>query len=226
MKGSKPVILLRLIETSQKDFNDNVNKVLENPKYSYLKAETNSYIERIRKNIRDKLNEFFEDGFSEFSIDKGAVKAVIIALVLLIIAIIIFIVIRNIMKFERRSTIKNIFGEEIDENTTPVTLKDKALKAAEAGDFREAIRYDYIALLFLMHEKDLIYLEETKTNEEIYNYLRTKMFYLLDDMRICIDVFNLVWYGHKDGNKEMYDRWTNILSKLWNEVSLYEEKKK
>lgn len=77
-----------------------------------------------------------------------------------------------------------------------------------------------------MHEKRLIYLEETKTNEEIYQYLKRRRFNLLQDMWLCINLFNLVWYGHKRGNQEMYNQWTRSMSNLWNEVKIYEEKVK
>ncbi len=226
MKGSGQVSLLHIIETSQRKFNEAVNEVLENPKYSFLKSETNSYIEFIREKIRNTIKRFLEEKLSDTSINKGASLIVIIVLLIVFAVIIAWIITRIIRGFERKKPIKNILGEYIDENTTPLSLKEKAVKAVQMGNFREAIRYDYIALLFLLHEKGFIYLEETKTNEEIYNYLRMRNFYLLNDMRICINLFNAIWYGHKRGNQEMYERWTRSFLKLWNEVMNYEEKKR
>lgn len=216
--------LLHLIDTSKKEFNTTVNKVLEDPQYSYLKVENSSFVEKLIKKISEAIGDLFEKRFSNFSVNKGAVNAISTGILILIAVFIVFIVIKLIRSFERNKRIKNILGEEIDENTTPFTLKEKAAEAVGIGDFRQAIRYDYIALLLLMHEKGLIYIEETMTNEEIYNYLRIRKFILLEDMRTCINLFNLVWYGHKKDNQEMYERWTRSYSKLWDEVKIYEEK--
>jgi hypothetical protein len=77
-----------------------------------------------------------------------------------------------------------------------------------------------------MHNRNLLYLDETKTNEEIYSNLKKLNFKGLKVMKLTMDLFNSSWYGHKAFNRESYTGWTEELSLLWNEVVEYETENK
>lgn len=87
----------------------------------------------------------------------------------------------------------------------------------------QAIRLDFIALLFLMHEKRLLYLEESKTNKEIEKTIKEKKLYNIDKFHYLSETFNAVWYGKKYCNQETFTSWQEHINIVWKEVNGYEE---
>jgi len=155
----------------------------------------------------------------------GTLSTVFIIIGLLaIVTIIILIVIKFSKTFEKRTRIKEILGEKIEEGTTPNSLRLKAETFAKEEDYRQAIRFDFIALLLLMHDRNILYLDETKTNEEIYNYLKKNDFSQLVLFKALINDFNANWYGHKVWNNGLYKIYKDNVSLIWNEV-IYNENK-
>lgn len=215
---------------SKSEFDSTIQEILQRPQYRHLKSGSNDFIQRIREAIKQWLEKSFEnihlDAASIPSAPDGLSTIFMIVGLLSILTIMIGIIVKVSKTFEKKSRVKEILGEKIDDQTTPKGLRRKASAFEKQGDFRQAIRYDFIALLFLMHEKGLLYLEETKTNEEIYNYLRRKGFFMLSLFKDMINTFNSAWYGHKLCNKDIYEKWNSNINLLWNGVINYEEKGK
>jgi hypothetical protein len=136
----------------------------------------------------------------------------------------LLIIIKVNKTFDKKARVKEILGERIDGKVTPSSLRNKGLGFTKSGDFRQAIRYDFIAVLLLMHEKNLLYLDETKTGEEIYYYLTRNKFELVVIFKKLVNIFNSSWYGHKPSNQKLYDEWNSIIELIWNGVISYEEK--
>lgn len=221
---------LCIIDTSKTEFNNTIDKIASRPEYKNLANSIMDFVDMIKEKITrfilNILMKTFSNAASALSISKGASTVILIIGLLALLALITFIAVKIGKAFERRRRITEILGEKIDDNTTPFTLKEKAALSLAAGEIREAIRYDFIALLLLMHENNLIYLDETKTNEEIYYFLKRNGFNLLSNFRYCIDTFNLVWYGHKIEGGSVYEKWDGNLSQLWNGVISDETKSK
>lgn len=225
MKGSSQVDLLFITDPSKTEFNDTVDKILQRSEYDSLRTNVTNYIDRFREWLVKVLKDLLSGLFSNVEVGSGIADIIVIISLILFTILIIYIAVRIGRTFERRKKVREILGERIDENTTPATLKQKAAVSAQAGNIREAIRYDFIALLLLMHDRSVIYLEDTKTNGEIYSYLARKSFTALQPLKSCIDIFNLVWYGHKTEKKDIvYEEWTRNITVLWDEVTIYEAK--
>ena len=218
--------LLFITNPSKTEFNDTVDRILQRPEYASLRRNVTNYIDRFKEWIQEALSKLLSDLFANVEIGSGISDILVVIALVVFTVLIVYIAVRIGRTFERRKRIKEILGEKIDENTTPASLKLKAADFAKLGDIREAIRYDFIGLLLLMHERNVVYLDETKTNEEIYMYLMRKKFNLLQQMRNCINIFNQVWYGHKSGNSDLYKEWTENAAKLWNEVNIHAAKDK
>jgi hypothetical protein len=87
-----------------------------------------------------------------------------------------------------------ILGEVLDEKTTVEELMAEAAKYAQAGDYRQAIRKVYIALLYDMDKREVIRIEPSLTNREYLRAVRAQV-KLYPPMRDMTDRFDLVWYG-------------------------------
>lgn len=214
--------LLSAILTSRDEFNRAINKVLEHKEYSHLKNSILNFVDSIKESIKkvlyDTINRVFKNISDGDKVSDSVSTIFVIIGFLIIVVIIIYIGIKICNVFNKDTRIKEILGEKIDNKTTPKTLRDKAAILVNTHDFREAIRYDFIALLLLLHEKNIVYLEESKTNEEIYDYLHKNDFFMLSEFKSLVNTFNSAWYGNKLCSKEVYEKWNQELDALWNEV--------
>jgi hypothetical protein len=220
------VRLANLIIPSKGEFDAQVHEILQSAEYTHLKNPLKDFLSKAKEGIKEALFKWLKRSFS--NIDNAAVVSdrlstiFMIVGILVIAAIIIIIIVKVNKTFEKKRRVKEILGEKIDNRTTPSSLRQRASGFREAGDLRQAIRYDFIALLLLMHEKSLVYLDETKTNEEIFKYLRKNDFNRADVFKNISDIFNSTWYGHKAADKENYEEWSSNMGLLWNEVIKHE----
>jgi hypothetical protein len=221
-------MLYTIITPSKPAFDDAVKIVLSRPEYANLKSALEDIIQGIKEWFISLLVKFFTNLFSGLGAVKpisGALSTIFIVVALtIIVGIIVFIAIKINKSFEKKGKIKEILGERIDGRTTPDTLKAKAKAFEEKEDFRNAIRYDFIALLLLMHEKNVLYLDETRTNEENYAYLNRIKFPKLSEFHYAMEAFNSTWYGYKTCGRDGYGQWSGNISAMWNEVINYEAK--
>ncbi|MFL0269945.1 hypothetical protein [Candidatus Clostridium radicumherbarum] len=218
--------LISLVMPSKSEFEKGVYNIVQSPSYSHLRNGASDFINNVKEGLTKWLTEFLNKIF--INVDKASVyseelSTVFIIFGILIIAAIIIVIILKINKTsERKRKVKEILGEKINENTTPNSLREKALNYYENGDVRQALRYDFMSLLLLMHNNKIIYLDETKTNEEIYSFLRKNNFNMLKNFKVLIDSFNLSWYGNKEIQVESYRVWNSNINLIWNEVVKHE----
>lgn len=225
-KGSK---LLMMAIPSKKEFDFIINKILSKSEYIHLKNSLRDFIDNFKKSIINWLERMIEKKIHNYKPiempDKVSTFFIIVGIVVIFV-LLLFIVIKIIKAFDKNNRISEILGEKIDDKTTPHTLRTKASNYESKEDYRNAIRYGFIALLLLMHEKNIVYLDETKTNEEIYTYLKKNNFNMLSQFYSMINIFNSAWYGHNYCNKDTYIEWQQFLEVLWKEVMSFEQKNK
>lgn len=219
--------ILQTITPTKPLFDNTIKTILAKKEYASLTNPIKDFLDTLKENISNWLLGILNHTFSNVkasSISNKLSTVFIIIGIVAILAIIIFIIIKATNTINKGEKITEILGERIDERTTPNSLRNKAREEEGKGEHRLAIRYDFIAILLLMHMQNLIYLEDNKTNEEIYNYLKKINFTKQKDFKQLVDHFNTVWYGNKLTNAASYDNWSSNLNSLWNEVLIYEEK--
>lgn len=209
-------------------FDETIKRVLSRPGYKHLTGGLGDFIQRIKDMLSEWLGRILENAFNNLSnapaiSDRLSTIFMIIGL-LIICIIIVFIIIRINKTFDKRTRVKEILGEKIDDRVTPNSLRSRGAMFIQKGDFRQAIRYDFIAILLLMHERNILYIDETKTGEEIYNYLRKNKFPKITVFKKSVNIFNSSWYGHKPSDQKLYDEWSSTIDLIWNEVIIHEEK--
>lgn len=228
MKGSNGVNLFSITIPPKPIFDETVKGILERPGYKHLTGGFLDFIKEIKDSIKEWLVGIIEKTFSNLEnvpeISEGLSTIFMIIGLLIIAAIIVFIIIRVSKTFDKKASISEILGEKIDDRVTPGSLRSRAEGFIQKGDFRQAIRYDFIAVLLLMHEKNILYLDETKTGEEIYNYLKKNKFEMIAVFKKLVNIFNASWYGHKSFDRSLYDDWNSTLGLIWNGVISSEKK--
>ena len=219
--------LFSVISPPKSEFDVTVHKILQGTQYAHLKNALSDFIASVKEGISQWIMKGLKKIFSNLQnaanvSDKLSTVFIIIGL-LVILGIVIIIVIKTSKTFEKKTRLKEILGKKIYDKTTPYSLRAEGDNFAKGENFTQAIRYDFIALLFLMHEKTLLYLDETKTNEEIYNYLKKNDFVMIKEFYNLINSFNYFWYGHKFCSSEDYKHWKDSVNLIWDEVINYEK---
>ena len=118
-------------------------------------------------------------------------------LVIIVVGVFLFFVLRVALKIKprrRAARKRTVLGEEIEANATPGDLFEAAMAAAQAGDFRAAVRKLYISLLYELSERNLIELDESATNHEYLARL-SRFGPLVAPVSAMTDRFDVSWYG-------------------------------
>lgn len=107
-------------------------------------------------------------------------------------------------------------GPSTRDGGEPLTAA-RALQQAQglsaAGDYRNAVRYLYLASLLRLDERGLLRYDRSRTNRE---YVRSvdDTPELASNLKDVIDVFDEVWYGYQPLDKSSYERFVERVSDL------------
>ena len=101
--------------------------------------------------------------------------------------------------------IRIILGEPVALDLDADALLAQAQAAAEAGDWRQAVRKVYIALLHELDRREVISLNPAWTNREYLSAVRAQA-RLYPAMHELTDHFDRLWYGQHQGSREDYER--------------------
>jgi len=210
------------------EFDSAAERVLSRPEYAHLKSGIQDMIEKVKETIGEWLRRLLEGAFSSLShastVPKSLATVFLIIGLLIFLAIVVFITVKASRTFSRKAAVKEILGERIEAGTTSAGLREKAAGHMKNGEIRMAIRYEYIALLLLLHENNLIYLDETKTNDEIAGYLEKDEIIPMSVFRNLVRTFNASWYGHKSMQSTNCEKWNSDMNLIWGRVIEIDEK--
>lgn len=229
-KGRRPVKRFLIMIPPKPEFDDTVHRILRRAEYGHLNNRLRDFLDSVKEAagrwLLGLLDRLQFDRPRAPVISEGLSTVFMIAGLLLFLAVAVLLLVHAGRGLEKKARVREILGERIDERTTPGSLRKKAAAFLAEGDGRQAVRYDFIALLLLMHEKGLLYLDETKTNQEIYRYLDRNGFSMLRAFQELIGTFDSAWYGHRPCPRESYDAWNGRLGAVWNGVMAFEKKDK
>ncbi len=179
----------------------NVSEILSRPEFQPVKKEKTPF-EKLQEWLTEKLLKWLSrvaPGADVQSPKYAAVLRVILYVVLAAGVVLLGVVLyrrflKRAPKEEKESGKRVILGEVLDEKTTVDELMAEAAKYAQAGDYRQAVRKVYIALLYDMDKRDVIRIEPSLTNREYLRAVRAQV-RLYPPMRDLTDRFDLIWYG-------------------------------
>lgn len=133
-----------------------------------------------------------------------------IIVVLILVALISYIVLHVRRGVVRESKIKEDQEEHI---TTSVAAKSQASQSAQTGDYRNAVRYMYLAALLQLHERGLLSYDRTLTNYEYLSHLRGNN-ELRGRLSPIIDTFDRVWYGSLEIDDQSFEEYRKQVEAL------------
>ena len=212
-------------------FDEAINQALTNPKYNILTGRSpdvrgfannllsrfiDSYVMPLLRGLINNLPE----------LTQGAPVILYAASVLIILIIIItavFIIKDKIKRKKVNIYIPDIY-DGVNKNKTSENLLNDSLRLAQNGNFREAVRYDFIALLWVLNLNGVIYLKESKTNGQLKREVKKNVPVLYNNFNITVNIFNKAWFGNNI-TEDNYNKNRTIVLNLIKESGLYIEKR-
>jgi hypothetical protein len=196
-------------------FDAAMREVLKQPKYDVLTGRAVDYREvildalgRFVVGLLDRLNWLDADAADyNLSFFAYAFIGVAVALTLLTVAAVVYFTLRHKRKRRRQTeTVAEWFGDIAEKRLSLDALLEHARVYAEQGEYREAVRHRYIALLIVLHERQWIRVDKSKTNAQLSIEMwgtRPGQSDMFDEV---IDVFHRTWFGHKWMDDARYQR--------------------
>ena len=104
-------------------------------------------------------------------------------------------------------------AEQLDDPITSEEALEGATRQAEAGDYRQAVRYLYLSTLLTLEEKRLLRYDKSMTNREYIRSVKRhpKIAGLLRDV---VNVFDRVWYGGREIDPDTFAHYREQIDQL------------
>jgi hypothetical protein len=219
---------------TKQQFQQTLEEVLRQPSYQKIQKGYMHPIDQIKQFLMDHFIALLERiGQHSYRSNKdvdiagspiwNTLLVIAIILIVLLIITILFMIRKTVLK-ETKSGSK--WDALKSGKATAEQFIEQGKELANKGVFREAIHYQFIALLWKMNEKNLLYLDEAKTNGEMLRTLRKKKFVYIGVFEKLILCFNDTWDGPRPMEAVGYDTWQQEFDTLWQGVERYESSEK
>ncbi|MUT64631.1 DUF4129 domain-containing protein [Paenibacillus sp. NEAU-GSW1] len=166
-----------------------------------------------------KIWEKFIDLISVAGVPQGASELfayVLLGLVLLLLAAAVVWLGRRLL--QQRAGRKPEYFSSTDELLKSSRVQHEAAKKqAEQGQYDEAVRLMFLALLLMMDEQGWVRAEKWKTNFEYAEELDNRTPELVETFKLAAAIFENVHYGKKAANAGDYERITELAGRHWRE---------
>ncbi|MEW9123902.1 MAG: hypothetical protein AB2421_14420 [Thermotaleaceae bacterium] len=202
-------------------FEEIIDRLMDSGKYIHLKEKKNLW-EKITEKIGKGIGENRPQPYMPSDLNPNNSQFLFFIVVGLILLIIIYRYLKSNKAIQREQKI--IHGEILKEETSRESLFQKAIYYEKEGNFKDAVRLYFIAILFHMHEKSLCYLDDSKTNYEIMKHLSDKGFSKTKEFKKIGDYFYYIWYGNKEVDLSMFSWYKEGIKEISMEVKGYSEK--
>jgi len=210
------LIFLILIFTVTLSSADQVNEVSE---AEYEQILEDSGLDKTKKRLR--LREKFypkreEEKRMDFSAAAFLLKLIAYAMIIGLVVLLIFLLVSSIKQDSKVSGNAYMGEEEEIEDIEDIDAEANYKAALAAGNYRLAIRMQFIRCLQLLTEKEHIEWEKKKTNRDYYREIsETEIKY---DFRELATIFERCWYSDVELDVTLFrnydQRFFNFINKL------------
>lgn len=151
-------------------------------------------------------------------LSKDIVKTILFSVLILAALIIIIIIIKNAKapaqinapKMEAKTL------EEAEENLPDVELNNLLNDATSSGNWRVALRIQFLMLLQELIYADLIIWKKRKTNEQFVSEISDRV--IQKEFKKTVDVFDPAWYGNIPISEAEFNQINGVIQVLHNSL--------
>lgn len=199
-------------EIYPKKFKDNIPSRYKDKDFDYTTVKPElSFFQKLLK----KLGEFLDGilGKTVFTKSGNIAGTLMWIFAILLVGFLLYIIIKyligngGISFFGKKNRKVDIREEELHENIHEINFPESILKFEKSGDFRSAVRYQFLFILKKLSDKKLITWNPEKTNKDYLSELKTPV--LKNQFYDLSYIFDYVWYGEFSIDEEKYLKFKN-----------------
>ncbi len=157
----------------------------------------------------ERLLEELSDLFPELEMPQGSQDAVMYVIIAagLVTLLALSVFLARLVWFERRTGRRRAVAHDDELEQAPLDLAGRSRAAAAAGQYREATRLLFLALLLGFQQRELLRIESWKTNWEYAEALEERNSPWVGLFRASALRFDTVWYGGREIDADEYENW-------------------
>ncbi|WP_010276761.1 DUF4129 domain-containing protein [Paenibacillus senegalensis] len=155
----------------------------------------------------ERMWDLISDWFPDWSIQPEGSRSVTLIIVAVLMAVLAVVIIWLVRKMILSRTIRHkaVFLNEDDLHKSSADLLREANLAAQKGQYREAIRYRFLAILIAMDEQGWVKAEKWKTNYEYREELREQQAGAIPPFSKAARLFEQIYYGRSAAGQSQYE---------------------
>lgn len=199
-------------EVYPKAFKENIPSRYKGNEFDYsVSKPRESFFQKLMR----KINQIIQSIFGETAFTKSAeLTTILIRLfAIILVGFLLYFIIKYIMGkdgnfiFGKKNKKLDLNVQELHENIHEINFPESIAKFEHAGDYRSAVRYQFLFVLKKLSDKKLINWNPEKTNKDYASEL--KAHHLTGDFSNLAYIFDYVWYGEFRIEEESYQKFKN-----------------
>ncbi|WP_313093157.1 DUF4129 domain-containing protein [Chryseobacterium flavum] len=195
-----------------KAFRENIPSRYKGNEFDYsVSKPRESFWQKLMRKVEQVLQSIF--GKTVFT-NSGKFTTVLIRLfAIILVGFLLYFVIKYIFGkdgnfiFGKKNKKINLNEEELHENIHEINFPETITRFELQGDYRSAVRYQFLFILKKLSDKKLINWNPEKTNKDYTAELKASQ--LKNDFSDLAYIFDYVWYGEFDIEEQDYQKFKN-----------------
>ncbi|MCW3076828.1 MAG: hypothetical protein JWO32_1437 [Bacteroidetes bacterium] len=192
-------------------------KVFSDPKLNYKRdtIKKKGFFEDLLEWLAEKI--FGRAGYNNISMARTLIIwAIVLLSVLIIIRLLSKSELSGLIKTRTKGTTFNF--TDITEDLHEINFDEKIKQLVLMADYRGAIRWHYLKMLFVFDKKGIISFAPHKTNIDYSYELKGKQTY--NDFKKLSRIYDYVWYGQFNLTEETYIKNAEIFKTVENQINV------
>ncbi|MDN3695031.1 DUF4129 domain-containing protein [Chryseobacterium tructae] len=195
-----------------KEFKQNVPSRYKGNEFDYsVSKPRESFWQKLLKKVDRILRSIFGD--TVFTKSSEFTGVVIRLFAIILVGFLLYFIIKYILGkdgnfiFGKKNKKLNLNVEELHENIHEINFPESIAKFELTGDYRSAVRYQFLFVLKKLSDKKLINWNPEKTNKDYVSEL--KVTHLKSEFSDLSYIFDYVWYGEFNIDEQSYQKFKN-----------------
>lgn len=194
-------------EVYPKTFKENLPSRYKGPEFDYMTVQPReSFWDRLMRKIDRLIQSIF--GETDFGSSTQTTWLIVRLFAILIIGFLLYFIVKYFLAkegswfFGKKNNKTNIGEEELHENIHEINFSESIAGFEASGDYRSAVRYQFLMVLKKLSDKKLISWNPEKTNKDYIAELKVPQ--LKQQLSHLAYIFEYVWYGEFEVNEQSY----------------------
>ncbi|WP_347217968.1 DUF4129 domain-containing protein [Chryseobacterium sp.] len=195
-----------------KEFKKNVPSRYKGNEFDYTVSKPReSFWQKLMRKVDRILRSIF--GETVFTKSSELTVALVRLFAILLIGFLLYFIIKYILGkngnfiFGKKNKKLNLNVEELHENIHEINFAESIAKFEHTGDYRSAVRYQFLFILKKLSDKKLINWNPEKTNKDYVAELKAE--HLKNEFFDLSYIFDYVWYGEFNIDEQSYQKFKN-----------------